>query len=760
MTPATSAREGASSTSSVAESGATRPLLVLVGNPNTGKTTVFNALTGASARVGNYPGITVERRMGTLRLDGQLRSAGAPLTVDVMDAPGAYSLTARSAEEQIAIQATLGINDSPTPQLVVVVVDAGQLVRNLYLVVQLVELRVPVVLALNMMDEVEDNPPDPSAITRWLGVPCVPTNARLGTGIDELRRVIATALADPPLGQVDVPYPPALRRDAENVVEALPGKWRGDAKRDRALAIWALASIDEGVRLVGIPSELRRRCLAVQAEAGDRDLDAEIIAARYALIDRHAPELFEGAADQPPKRRTSRRIDRILLHPALGFLIFIGAMLVLFNALFSWSEPAIDLVQQGVAGLQRQTVAHLPDTWVRHLLAEGLIGGVGNVLAFLPQILLLFLFIGLLEDSGYMARVAFLMDRIMRAMGLHGRAFVPMLSALACAVPAILATRTMERRRDRLLTMMVIPLVTCSARLPVYTLIIAALVPPTLVFGWLPLQGCLMVGMYVFSFAATLLAATALGRTLIQARRVPLILELPPYRVPSARVTLALMWERTRVFVKEAGTVILVATVVLWALLSYPAPPSTSTAPPQPEVQSAQDRGADTPTPVGGHAASASSASDPHGVRHQRTAAIENSYAGRLGRALEPVLRPLGFDWKLGVGIIGAFAAREVFVSTLALVYGMDDDSDADPTPLQARIREERRADGSPRYTSLVGLSLLVFFALSCQCMSTLAVVRRETRGWGWPAFLFGYTTVLAWTASFIVYQGGRLLGL
>jgi ferrous iron transport protein B len=370
------------------------------------------------------------------------------------------------------------------------------------------------------------------------------------------------------------------------------------------------------------------------------------------------------------------------------------------------------------------------------------IGGVGNVVVFLPQILLLFLFIGILEDSGYMARVAFLMDRIMKALGLHGRAFVPMLSGFACAVPAILATRTMERQRDRLLTMLVVPLMTCSARLPVYTLIIGALFPPSRLFGWLPVQGLLMIAMYLFSTFITLIAAGVLGRTAVKGRRIPLILELPPYRRPSLTGTLSMMWRRAAMFLKEAGSGILVFTILLWALLSFPRQAPVDQPP--------------TPTVAVHRQETSGPAQQP--LPAQPPSAIEQSYGGRLGKAIEPVLRPLGFDWKIGVGLIGAFAAREVFVSTLGLVYGIGD-ADENTTPLRDKIRQERLADGSPAYSPLMGLSLMVFFALSCQCVSTLMVVHRETRTIRWPLFMFGYMTSLAYVASLLVYQGGRLLG-
>jgi ferrous iron transport protein B len=707
-------------------------LVVMVGNPNTGKSTLFNRLTGQNARVGNYPGVTVERRVGKLRLD-----SGAQ--VEVIDAPGAYSLSARSAEEQIALEAILGLHGNPKPALALVVVDAGQLARNLYLVLQLAELGVPMVIALNMIDEVGEDPPDPDAIRSVFDVPVVPISARRGQGIDRLSSALGEALARPPKPRVQLAYPEALRCDVDRVADALPPVWRSNVERDRALALWALVSIEADDELGDIPDSLRERCLDVHRAAEGRDIDQEIIETRYRFLDEHVPGFYREHDPHPKKRPGSERVDRVLLHPIFGFAIFVLVMLVMFQTLFSWADPAISLVEGGVSFLQRTTESLLPDGVVRDLISQGIIGGVGNVVVFLPQILLLFLFIGLLEDSGYMARVAYLMDRIMRTVGLHGRAFVPMLSGFACAVPAILATRTMERSRDRLLTMLVVPLMTCSARLPIYTLIIGALFPPMAVFGWIPVQGLLMAAMYVFSVLIALIAAGVLGRTVVRGRRIPLILELPPYRVPQPSGVLRMMWERSSVFLKEAGTVILVCTVVLWALLYFPRPAETSAPPAQATV-------------------AATTAPDQAAVEGAaKASALEQSFGGRLGHAIEPVLRPLGFDWKIGVGIIGAFAAREVFVSTMALVYGIGEVDD-EAMPLRERIRSEAR-DGKPVYTPLVGLSLMIFFALACQCMSTLAVVRRETKSWRWPAFMFAYMTALAYVASLLVYQGGRLLG-
>lgn len=727
---------------------ASLPVVLLVGNPNVGKTSLFNRLARRHERVGNYPGVTVERRSAEMALPSGRQ-------VVVADVPGAYSLSARSAEEQIALQAALGWADNPRPELVVVVVDAGQLVRNLYLALQLIELRVPVLIALNMVDEAGQRAPNAAALGRALGVGCVATNARTGLGVEELTAEIDASLLARPRATLHVTYPPALVRDADVVAAALPAGWRSSVERDRALALWALSSLEPDDELTGIALELRERCADVMAQAAGRDVDREIIESRYRCLEAKLAEL---AAAQLPVEVSAgpsltERIDRVLLHPAYGFAAFLAIMLVVFQSIFAWADPLMGVIEEVFGAAHSAVVEYLPAGFFRDLVGNGVIDGVGNVVVFLPQILLLFLFIGLLEDSGYMARVAYLMDRALRAVGLHGRAFVPMMSGFACAVPAIMATRTMERRRDRLLTMLVVPLMSCSARLPVYTLIIGALFPPSAVFGIVPVQGLLMVSIYLFSTVVALIAAAVLGRTLVRGRSVPLILELPPYRWPGIKSVLSMMWMRARAFLSEAGSVILGFTIIMWLLLSYPKMDSPvelgSTARP---AESAQ--GGATPA----SALAPGEGASPSADATREALQLEHSFGGRLGKALEPVLAPLGFDWKIGVGIVGAFAAREVFVSVMGLVYGLGEVDD-DATPLRERMRAETRANGEPVYTPLVGLSLMVFFALACQCMSTLAVVRRETRSWRWPVFLFGYMTALAWVASFIIYQGGRALG-
>lgn len=705
-----------------------RPRVALAGNPNTGKTSLFNRLTGSNARVGNYPGVTVEREMGSWKVEG--------VEVDVLDVPGTYSLASRSAEEQVAVRALFGLDGEPRPQVVIVVVDATQLVRNLYLAAQLLEAQIPLVLALNLIDiaRAQGVAPDPRAVSEAFGVPAVAVSAQTGEGMDQLARAVTRVLVDPDEGRAQAPwrYPHALEKDLAKLTPLVDSTRPAEA---RALALWALLSVEEDDELIGVPDHVREAVLAIRAAAGDRDLDTEIISARYQWLDR---QRF-GNARRGDAPSMTDRIDKWLLHPVVGTLTFFVVMGTLFQALFSWSSPAIDFISYVFAELGTVVASVVGPGILSDFLVDGLINGFGSVLVFLPQILLLFFLLGFLEDVGYMSRVAYLVDRAMKSLGLHGRAFVPMLSGYACAVPAIMATRTLERRRDRLLTMMVVPLMSCSARLPVYTLIIAALFPAGHVLGIFPIQGMVMMGMYVFSTGMALLAAGVIGKTVLRGPKIPLLLELPPYRLPRMASVLRQMWLRAKMFVTEAGRVILGCTVILWALLYFPR-----------DVQLSQDfDAARTAHPEQVDQLDAQEAAER----------MTQSYGGRMGHAIEPLIRPLGFDWKIGVGLVGAFAAREVFVSTMGVVYGIGSEADETSAPLRERMSAEKHADGRPVYTPLVGVSLMVFFALSAQCMSTLAVVKRESGGWRWPAFLFAYMSVLAWIVSFAVYQGGRALG-
>jgi ferrous iron transport protein B len=711
-------------------------LVAIAGNPNVGKTSIFNWLTGSQQKVTNYPGVTVER------FESKLKGSDS---IQVLDVPGTYSLSARSVEEEIAIRSIAGLSDVRRPDLVVLVVDATQLSRNLYLALQVRELGLPIILAVTMSDLCGKSGVEIEALSEAFGVPALPVSGISGEGVEELRLKIEGSLRDAPVPTSPFPWELStqLAEDVEAVAHDLPASWSpGSGARRTALALWSLLSLDDGDELSGIPNDLR--AAVKERSSGERDIEREVIMARYAYIDRAVADMGQLAASS---RSSTERADSILLHPFLGFGLFLAMMTVVFQALFTWSGPGIDLIE-GVFGLLAvATEEALPAGLFRDFLTQGIIAGLGSVVVFLPQILLLFLFIGLLEDTGYMARVAFLMDRVMRLMGLNGRAFVPMMSGFACAIPAVLATRTLERQRDRFLTMMVVPLMTCSARLPVYTLIIGALFPVGDWFG-LPMQGLLMAAMYLFSTIVALAAAAVLSRTLFTGPSVPMLLELPPYRRPHLPTVARMMWQRSSLFLKEAGGVILACTIGLWLLLSFPAE-----APLAERYEAQRIEAANT---LSGEELNASVAA----INNTESAAqLHSSYAGQLGQGLEPLIAPLGFDWKIGVGLIGAFAAREVFVSTMGLVYGLSEDVDEETTTLREKLRTARRENGELVYTPLVGLSLLIFIALACQCMSTLAAVRRETATYRWPLFMFTYMTGLAWLASFLTYQLGSLAG-
>jgi ferrous iron transport protein B len=718
--------------------------VVLTGNPNCGKTTLFNALTGLRARVGNYAGVTVERKEGTLV--GPV--AAHPVTV--LDLPGTYSLSPQSPDEQIARDVLFQrLADVPRPDLVVIVADASNLQRNLYYATQVIELGHPTALALNMVDVARDNGQDIDidALSKALGVPVFPMVASNGEGLDAFRAAVREMAARPGLMDGDPrefnELPEGFGREAQAIEESLEALF---PNRRRLAAAEALLILSDDKVLAGHPDQypatLKGQVAAARSrlEAAGVDWRSAAIEARYARV--FAIQQHVTSETSMDRETVSDRMDKVLTHRVWGLLIFVGVMALMFQSIFWLAKYPMDGIKAAVDWIAAKASGSLPPGDLNDLLSRGVIAGVGAVVVFLPQICLLFLFISLLEDTGYMSRAAFLMDRLMSRVGLHGKSFIPMLSSFACAIPGIMATRTIETPKDRLATILVAPLMSCSARLPVYTVLIAACIPQRR-----GLPGLTLLAMYLLGIAGALGMAWLFKRTLLKGEPPLLILELPPYKRPVFSVVLRHMWDRSKLFLRRAGTVILGINILLWFLATYPKTGADS-------LKSGQA----TVTAPGGGAGPDSLVIVQADVAGE---ALRNSYAGRIGRFIEPAIRPLGFDWKIGIGIVASFAAREVFVSTMSVVYnvGGPEDSGAGTAGLADVMKAERRADGSAVYTTLTGITLMVFYVFAMQCVSTIAIVRRETNSWKWPVFQTLYMTGLAWLASFLTHQIGRLLG-
>lgn len=654
--------------------------IALAGNPNAGKTTLFNALTGLKQKVANYPGVTVERKIGVWNVDG--RSA------KLIDLPGLYSLETTSLDEKIAGDVLLGnVDGVARPDAVVAVVDATNLERNLYLVTQILEFGIPVVIALTMIDvfEKQKHEIDIERLAKKLGVRVVAIDAKSGRGVEDLEREVNAALGTPPPSQV---IDDGTVADDENAKIFSRYKFISDAIQD-------------------------------SVKHNDRDA-----------------------------HRISDKIDSVLTHKFFGLVILVAVLLLIFQTIFTWATVPMDLLESGFGAMGDAVRAGMPEGILTDLIVDGIIAGVGGVLVFLPQILLLFLFISLLEDSGYMARAAFLMDKLMSRVGLHGKAFLPLMSSFACAIPGIMATRTIENQRDRFATIMIAPFMSCSARLPVYTLMIAAFFAGQTVFGFISLGAVLMLAMYALGIFFAVVSAFILKRSVLKAPPPPFIMELPPYRMPNVRTVLTNMLERSWQFVKRAGTVILAISIILWALMYFPRSESKSDAFTR---SNAEVSAASESITAGDGTAEAATLTGSEQLR--------NSFAGKLGHAIEPMIAPLGFDWKIGVALIASFAAREVLVSTLSIIYNVGKEANEESETLISALHDEKKVDGTPVWTPLTALTLMVFFVLAMQCMSTVAVVRRETNSWTWPIFMVVYMTGLAYLAAFVTYQGGKALG-
>ncbi len=690
--------------------------IALVGNPNSGKTSLFNRLTGQRRKVANYPGVTVDRHVGAVTRDPNTQ---------LIDLPGCYSLVSRSLDEQLARDVLFGwIRNEQTPDGVIVVVDASNLERNLFLATQVIDLGLPTIVACNMIDVVRDRRDqlDTHKLAQQLGVPVIGTDARTGEGLDELHNAIRA---------LDSPTTKAMGHPAKRTPFDKPAQ---SAFQEMSNVVTsrnlATPSMTDGIaRILIAPDSVSddgdtwnklspddKHAIITARNAIETPV-ASLVCQRYDTIATIVSAVHIKNSDGRPT--ATDRIDRVLTHRFWGLTISSTIMGAMFLAVFSGAAPLMDGVEFVVSQLATAARSLLGTGVFADLVVNGVIAGVGNVVVFVPQIAILFFIIAFLEDSGYMARVAFVMDRIMSATGLHGRSFIPLLSSFACAVPAIMAARTIDSRRDRLTTIMVAPLMSCSARLPVYIVIISAVFA-----GNVWLEAGILFTMYALGLVTALMIAAVLKRTILKGPPATFILELPPYRRPRFTIVCRETWDRTKPFLTQAGTVILAFSVILWALAYYPRANNTS----------------------------------PDNI--DTTAQLRQSYIGRLGQTIEPVIKPLGFDWKIGVGLASSFAAREVFVATMGVVHGVGEDADETSVPLREKLLNDKWPDGRRVLTPLVGVSLMVFYVFACQCMSTLAIVKRETNGWRWPTFMFCYMTTLAYVASFVVYQGGQALGL
>ncbi len=712
-----------------------------IGNPNTGKSTIFNALSGMKARVGNFPGVTVEKKIGRVAWDGR--------EVTLVDLPGTYSLSPRTLDEMVSVDVLLGRQDDVGAiDVVVCVVDASNLERNLYLFSQLLDLGLPSILVLNMIDvaETRGTVVDVEGLQRKLDVPVVVTQGHRNIGLEKVRGAVLSAHSDHAVIE-HRPFPDEFYAECDRLADKL----RECGEQDTPSYLLERLLLDVGGHVENwLTSRFEGKLSQHLADSRERLREAgcrvPVVEARVRYD--WARKLLADVVTHPEKRAvtTSDKLDRLLTHRLVGLAFFAALMFVVFQTIYTWAGPLMDACETGQGWLQDVVAASLSPGPLRSLLSDGVIAGVGGVLIFLPQIALLFLFIAILEDCGYMARAAFLMDRLMRSIGLSGKSFVPLMSSFACAVPGVMATRVIENRRDRMITILVAPLMSCSARLPVYLLLIYALFPPTAwLGGWVTLQGLVLFAMYSLGILVAVPVAWFLKKTYFKGETAPFILELPSYKWPSPRIVFHRVYDRAKAFTVRAGTLIFAASILVWAASYFPGD-HTQADKLQAEIEALE--------------ATAEEDAAFDTMREQQNTLdaelMETSFLGRAGHAIEPAVEPLGWDWKIGVGAIASFPAREVIISTLGTIYSLSGDVDADDEGLQSTIQQATRPDGSKVYNIPVALSIMVFFALCAQCAATLMVIRRETNSWGWPLFAFTYMTVFAYVGALVTYQIGK----
>jgi ferrous iron transport protein B len=714
-------------------STSTDTIIAVVGNPNTGKSALFNNLTGLRQKTANYPGVTVERHTGQLKL------ASGPVTL--VDLPGAYSLAAYSPDEMISTEVLLGhIDDLPLPGAILIVIDSTNLRRNLFMATQLLELNLPVVIALNMIDLATKRgiTIDATRLGEELGATVVPIVANSGKGAAAIKQALQEVLEAPVVHRPSLV--PTIRSSAEELMRRL-------ANENTKLNLFEIerALIDKDgaaeARLVATTGE-GTMALLIEARAAltDQGTVAAVEArTRYAWIDKTVLAVETRSAS---KQGITDFIDKMTSHPLIGLVLFFTIMATVFQAVFSWANPVMELIEDVTSTLGGLIATMLPEGALQSLIVDGVIAGVGSVIIFLPQIIILFAFIIFLEDSGYMARAAFLMDRLMRACGLSGQSFIPMLSSFACAVPGIMATRVIPNPRDRLATMLAAPFMTCSARLPVYALLIAAFIPDNTVLGFLNSQGLVLLGLYILGMAGGIFTALIMKRFALKGPAPTFLIELPPYRMPNLKSMAIRLLDRGRIFLYRAGTIIFTVALVVWALVYFPRPESLFAIYDSQRIEAI--------------ATLSEVAQEDRLIEidnAESAALLQQSYLGRMGQTVQPVFAPLGWDWKVTAAVIASFPAREVMVAVLATIYSVGADADETDVRLLERLQTATNPDGTPTFTTGMAVGLMIFFAFCLQCMATIAIMRRETNTWKWPISAWFYMTSLGYIGALLANQ-------
>ena len=693
----------------------------LIGNPNSGKTSLFNQLTGLNQKIGNFPGVTVDKKTGISKIVGSQQA-------EIIDLPGTYSLYPKSADEQVVMDYLFDAFLKATPDFLIVVIDASTLERNLLLFTQVRDLGFPVILALNMLDlaERDGKKIDIPKLINKLNVPVVPINARTGEGIEQIKFAMACPVHNPPeryLKPVEL---------APSVVPAI----KEHMKIDNDYMALLLAHQYQGMLSLSEYDKSAIDSIVKENQFQSTSIQSSETLKRYDLIRKIIKDTISTPVVLTDKGRLSERIDKVLTHKVYGFAIFFAVLFVMFQAIFAWAQYPMDLID-GLIGFLKQAVQSiLPAGSLTDLLTEGLLAGLGGVLIFIPQIAILFGFIAVLEETGYMSRVMYIMDKVMRQFGLSGKSVVPLISGVACAVPAIMATRSIDNWKERLITILVTPFMSCSARIPVYTVLIALVIPSKNILGIFNLQGMVMMALYLLGFLAAILSALILHWILRSKERGYFIMELPTYKMPRWKNVGVAIVEKVKAFVFEAGKVILAISIVLWVLASYG---------PKEDMQEAKI--------MGQQEALAKQYTVVETENYIASKKLEASYAGHFGKFIEPVIKPIGFDWKIGIALITSFAAREVFIGTMATIYSIGDQAGETDSVVQKMRNEKDSQTGTAFYTVARSLSLLIFYVFAMQCMSTLAVVYRETKTWKWPIVQFVFMTAVAYVSSFVVYS-------